>query len=234
MKNIVFILAGGTGSRVGGEKPKQFLPLADGRSILEHSVDAFELSHYIDEIIIVMHPDWMEEAKTIVKNNAWKKVKNVISGGKERWESSWNGISMYLKDDKKDMDTFYWFHDAARPFVSQDIISRVAEGLKSHLAVTVAVPVTDTLYKVESRKSKDKRQTPKVESIASRKDYMRAQTPQAFHYLVIGPAYMRAIEKGKIAATDDIGILMKYNPEVEVYIVEGEEENKKITYKEDL
>ena len=225
MKNIVFILAGGTGSRVGGETPKQFLPLADGRSILEHSVDAFEMSHYIDEIIIVMHPDWMEEAKTIVRNNPWHKVKGVISGGKERWESSWNGISMYLKEDKKDPDTFYWFHDAARPFVSQDIISRVAEGLKNHLAVTVAVPVTDTLYQVKGNK---------VDAIRNRKEFMRAQTPQAFHYLVIGPAYMRAIEKGKIAATDDVGILMKYNPEVEVYIVEGEEENKKITYKEDL
>lgn len=225
MRNIVFILAGGTGSRVGGETPKQFLPLADGRSILEHSVDAFEVSHYIDEIIIVMHPDWMEEAQTIVKNNAWTKVKGVISGGKERWESSWNGISMYLKEDKKDMDTFYWFHDAARPFVSQDIISRVAEGLKNHLAVTVAVPVTDTLYQVKGNK---------VDAIRNRKEFMRAQTPQAFHYLVIGPAYMRAIEKGKIAATDDVGILMKYNPEVEVFVVEGEEENKKITYKEDL
>lgn len=225
MKNIVFILAGGTGSRVGGETPKQFLPLADGRSILEHSVDAFEASHYIDEIIIVMHPDWLDETQTIVKNNAWHKVKGVISGGKERWESSWNGISMYLKDDKKDMDTFYWFHDAARPFVSQDIISRVAEGLKTHLAVTVAVPVTDTLYQVKGNK---------VDAIRNRKEFMRAQTPQAFHYLVIGPAYMRAIEKGKIQATDDVGILMKYNPEVEVFVAEGEEENKKITYKEDL
>jgi len=225
MKNIVFILAGGIGSRVGGETPKQFLPLADGRSILEHSVDAFEMSHYIDEIVIVMHPDWMEEAKTIVRNNSWHKVKDVISGGKERWESSWNGISMYLKEDKKDMDTFYWFHDAARPFVSQDIISRVAEELKTHLAVTVAVPVTDTLYQVKGNK---------VDAIRNRKEFMRAQTPQAFHYLVIGPAYMRAIEKGKIQATDDVGILMKYNPEVEVYFVEGEEENKKITYKEDL
>ena len=227
MKNIVFILAGGVGSRVGGETPKQFLPLADGRSILEHSVDAFEESHYIDEIVIVMHPDWLNETETIVRMNAWRKVKQVISGGKERWESSWNGISMYLKEDKKDMNTFYWFHDAARPFVSQEIISRVAAGLKSHLAVTVAVPVTDTLYKVESGKRK-------VESMPPRKEYMRAQTPQAFHYLVIGPAYMRAIEKGKIQATDDVGILMKYNPEVEVYVVEGEEENRKITYKEDL
>ena len=230
MKNIVFILAGGTGSRVGGETPKQFLPLSDGRSILEHSVDAFEASHYIDEIVIVMHPDWLKETEDIVRQNAWKKVKQVISGGSERWESSWNGISMYLKDDKKDMDTFYWFHDAARPFVSQEIISRVAEGLKSHLAVTVAVPVTDTLYKVQ----RDNVQSTKVVKIVSRSEYMRAQTPQAFHYLVIGPAYMRAIEKGKIEATDDVGILMKYNPEVDVYIVEGEEANRKITYKEDL
>ena len=225
MRNIVFILAGGIGSRIGGETPKQFLPLADGRSILEHSVDTFEASHYIDEIVIVMHPDWLEETQMIVRNNAWHKVKQVISGGKERWESSWNGISMYLKEDKKDMDTFYWFHDAARPFVSQDIISRVAEGLKSHLAVTVAVPVTDTLYQIKGNK---------VDAIRNRKEFMRAQTPQAFHYLVIGPAYMRAIEKGKIEATDDVGILMRYNPEVEVFVVEGEEANKKITYKEDL
>ena len=227
MKNFVFILAGGTGSRVGGETPKQFLPLTDGRSVLEHSVDAFEQSHFIDEITIVMHPDWMEEAQAIIDKNAWRKVKHLISGGKERWESSWNAISLYLKEDKKDPDTFYWFHDAARPFVSQDILNRVGEALKNHLAVTVAVPVTDTLYKVESGKLK-------VESIPDRRQYMRAQTPQAFHYLVIGPAYMRAIEKGKIQTTDDIGILKGYNPEVDVFVVEGEEANRKITYKEDL
>ena len=227
MKNIAFILAGGTGSRVGGDTPKQFLPLGDGRSVLEHSVDAFENCHFIDEIVVVIHPDWMNEAQEIVRKNEWRKVKHVIGGGKERWESSWNAIALYLKADKKDPDTFYWFHDAARPYVSQDILNRVAEGLKNHLAVTVAVPVTDTLYKVESGELK-------VERIPNRKLFMRAQTPQAFHYLVIGPAYMRAIEKGKIKATDDVGILMEYNPEVEVYIVEGEEANKKITYPEDL
>ena len=225
MHNIAIILAGGTGSRIGGETPKQFLPLHDGRTILEHSVDAFEQAVPIHEIVIVMHPDWIKEAETIVARNSWHKVTQIISGGSERWESSWNAISLFLKDDKKDPDTFYWFHDAARPFVSQDILSRVAEALKTHLAVTVAVPVTDTLYHVQHSK---------VEHIPNRKEYMRAQTPQAFHYLVIGPAYMRAIEKGKIEATDDVGILMKYNPEVEVFIVEGDETNKKITYKEDL
>lgn len=225
MKNIAIILAGGTGSRVGGETPKQFLPLADGRTILEHSVDAFEQAVPIHEIVIVMHPDWLKEAEDIVARNQWSKVTQIISGGCERWESSWNAISLFLKDDKKDPDTFYWFHDAARPFVSQDILRRVAEALKSHLAVTVAVPVTDTLYQVKNGK---------VAAIRNRKEFMRAQTPQAFHYLVIGPAYMRAIEKGKIEATDDVGILMKYNPEVEVFIVEGDETNKKITYKEDI
>lgn len=225
MKHIAIILAGGTGSRVGGDTPKQFLPLEDGRSVLEHSVDAFEQSHYIHETVIVMHPDWMDEAEALIRRNNWRKVKHLISGGSERWESSWNAISLYLKEDKKDPDTFYWFHDAARPFVSQDIIRRVAEGLRSHLAVTVAVPVTDTLYHTQGGK---------VAAIPNRKEYMRAQTPQAFHYLVIGPAYMRAIEKGKIEATDDVGILMKYNPEVDVYIVEGEEANRKITYIEDL
>ena len=225
MKNIAFILAGGTGSRVGGETPKQFLPLSDGRSVLEHSVDAFEQSHYIHEIVIVMHPDWMQEMQTIISRNKWAKVRHLISGGSERWESSWNAINVYLKEDKKDPDTFYWFHDAARPFVSQDIINRVAEALKSHLAVTVAVPVTDTLYQIKGRE---------VTDICNRKEFMRAQTPQAFHYLAISPAYMRAIEKVKIKATDDVGILMEYNPDVEVYFVEGEEANRKITYKEDL
>ena len=233
MKNIAFILAGGTGSRVGGETPKQFLPLADGRSVLEHSVDAFEACHYIDEIVVVTHADWMEETQAMIDQNGWRKVKHLISGGSERWESSWNGISLYLKEDKKDPDTFYWFHDAARPFVSQEILQRVGDGLKNHLAVTVAVPVTDTLYTVKGERLKVKGERA-IESIPNRTLFMRAQTPQAFHYLVIGPAYMRAIEKGKIEATDDVGILMKYNPEVDVYIVEGEEANRKITYKSDL
>ena len=229
MKNIAFILAGGTGSGVGGETPKQFLPLADGRTVLEHAVDAFEQCHYIHEIVIVMHSDWMQEAQALIDRNQWSKVKHLISGGSERWESSWNGIAIYLKEDKKDTDTFYWFHDAARPFVSQEILNRVADGLKNHLAVTVAVPVTDTLYEVKGERSKVK-----VENIPDRKHFMRAQTPQAFHYLAISPAYMRAIEKGKIKATDDVGILMEYNPDVDVYVVEGEEGNRKITYKGDL
>ena len=74
MKHIAIILAGGMGSRVGGETPKQLLPLADGRSILEHSVDAFEQAECIDEIAVVMHPEWMDEAKQLCERNNWSKV----------------------------------------------------------------------------------------------------------------------------------------------------------------
>lgn len=225
MKNIAIILAGGMGSRIGGDTPKQLLPLKDGKSVLEHSVEAFERAACITEIAIVMHPEWMDDAKALVARNNWRKVTKIILGGSERWESSWFAIREYLKDEIKDDKTYLWFHDAARPFVSQDIIKRVAEGLKIYWAVTVAVPVTDTLYQIQGDK---------VADIPDRKGFMRAQTPQAFHFAVIGAAYMRAIEKGHIQATDDVGILMKYNPEIEVQVVEGEEENRKITYIEDL
>jgi len=223
MRHIAIILAGGMGSRVGGKAPKQLLPLADGRSILEHSVDAFEKATCIDEIAVVMHPDWMEEARELCERNNWSKVKMIIPGGSERWESSWHAILAYMDET----DAALWLHDAARPFVSQRIIADVAEALETHEAVTVAVPVTDTLYKVESGKWK-------VESVPSRSEYMRAQTPQAFHVELIQSAYMKAIEAEDGLATDDVGIVRKYEPKHPIFIVEGEEANRKITYVEDL
>ena len=224
MRNIAIILAGGTGSRVGGQTPKQLLPLADGRSILEHSVDAFEAAECIDEIAVVMHPEWMDEAKQLCERNNWSKVQKIIPGGTERWESSWHAILVYSDQSS---DVSLWFHDAARPFVSQRILKDVAEALKEHEAVTVAVPVTDTIYVVESQKSK-------VESIPPRECFMRAQTPQAFHIDVVAEAYMRALEADYNMATDDAGIVRKFAPKHPIFIVQGEEANRKITYSEDL
>ena len=223
MRNIAIILAGGIGSRVGGATPKQLLPLEDGRSVLEHAVDAFEQAPCIDEIAIVMHPEWMDEAKQLCERNTWSKVQKIIPGGSERWESSWHALIAYMDET----DAALWFHDAARPFVSQRILADVAEALEEHEAVTVAVPVTDTLYKVESGKRK-------VESIPSRSEYMRAQTPQAFHMNLVQSAYMKAVAEGDGLATDDAGIVRKYEPRHPIYIVLGEEANRKITYAEDL
>ena len=227
MRNIAIILAGGTGSRVGGKTPKQLLPLEDGRSILEHSVDAFEQAACIDEIAIVMHPDWIAEAQRLCLQNSWQKVNKIIPGGEERWESSWHAIQAFSSQPSA---VSLWLHDAARPFVSQTILANVAEALKEHAAVTVAVPVTDTLYKVQ----RDNVQGTKLESIPSRADFMRAQTPQAFHLDVIKSAFEKALESGEIVVTDDVGIVRKYMPEILIYIVTGDENNRKITYKTDL
>ena len=222
LKHIAIILAGGIGSRVGGATPKQLLPLEDGRSVLEHSVDAFEQAPAIDEIAVVMHPEWMDEAKTICEKNNWCKVTKIIPGGNERWESSWHALLAYSEADEQ---TALWFHDAARPFVSQRILADIAAALEQHDAVAVAVPVTDTLYRVADAQVKD---------IPARSEYMRAQTPQAFHFDSIFQAYAKAVADENLCATDDAGIVRKYAPGSKIYIVAGDETNKKITYKEDL
>ena len=228
MTNVAVILAGGMGTRVGGNTPKQLLPLSDGRSVLEHSVDAFEAASCIDEIVIVMHPEWLKEAEELCRRNTWQKVRQIIAGGSERWESSWHAIQAFSGQLS---EISLWLHDAARPFVSQRILSDVAEALETHAAVTVAVPVTDTLYKV---RRDDVRGTKEVETIPSRADFMRAQTPQAFHLDVLKEAFERALAQGQVAVTDDVGIVQAYMPEQPIFIVSGEEANRKITYAEDL
>ena len=239
MYYIAVILAGGIGARVGGNTPKQLLPLQDGKSVLEHAVDAFEQSPHIHEICIVMHPDYIMHAEQMLLANAWQKVRHIIPGGKERWESSVNAIRLLgdkaIRREAKGEEVNLLLHDAARPFVSQEIINRVCEALEQHEAVTVAIPSTDTVYEMVDGK---------VARIPQRSTIMRAQTPQAFRLPLIAKAYAKAIgadicDKQACAAchlpaTDDCGIVHEHMPDVPIYIVEGEEQNKKITFKEDI
>ena len=261
MYNIAVILAGGIGARVGGTLPKQLLPLQDGKSVLEHAVDAFEQSPHIDEICIVMHPDYIMHAEQMLLANAWQKVRHIIPGGKERWESSVNAIRqvrgerLEARGEENNCQLpiancpntiNLLLHDAARPFVSQDIIARVCEALEEHEAVTVAIPSTDTVYEMVDGK---------VARIPQRSTIMRAQTPQAFRLELIAEAYAKAFphlfttqlggKEGGLSSpllggvgggfpTDDCGIVHEHMPEVPIYIVEGEEQNKKITFKEDI
>ena len=234
MTNIAVILAGGIGARVGGGVPKQLLPLQDGRSVLEHAVNAFEQSSCIDEVCIVMHPDYIVHAEQMLLANAWQKVRHIIPGGKERWESSVQAIRQ-LGYQERGEEVNLLLHDAARPFVSQEIIARVCEALEEHEAVAVAVPSTDTVYEMADGK---------IVCIPARSTIMRAQTPQAFRLELIAEAYTKALgadicdtqacAAAHLPATDDCGIVHEHMPEVPIYIVLGEEQNKKITFKEDI
>lgn len=228
MYNIAVVLAGGIGARVGGNMPKQLLPLADGKTILEHSVDAFEQAGCINEVCIVMHPDYICEAEKMLQVNDWQKVKHIVAGGKERWESSVNAIRLYQDKLKSEqlVNTNILLHDAARPFVTQRIIGDVCEALETHEAVVVAIPSTDTVYEMQNGC---------VVRIPNRSTIMRAQTPQAFRFPLIAKAY--TVETQYIASiqlTDDCGIVHKNLPNTPIYIVLGEEQNKKITFKEDI
>jgi 2-C-methyl-D-erythritol 4-phosphate cytidylyltransferase len=248
--NIAVILAGGIGARVGGNTPKQLLPLEDGHSVLEHAVNAFEQSPHIHEVCIVMHPDYIIHAEQMLLANAWQKVRHIIPGGKERWESSVNAIRQIRgkrleaigNEDNCQFPTSnsanivnLLLHDAARPFVSQEIIANVCQALEEHEAVVVAIPSTDTVYEMVDGN---------VARIPNRSTIMRAQTPQAFRLPLITEAYTKALgvndlsaaacKEAHLPATDDCGVVFSHMPDVPIHIVLGEEQNRKITFKEDI
>ena len=231
MKNIAIILAAGTGSRMGSPVPKQFLDL-DGSTVLEHSVEAFASHPAIDEVAVVVHPDWMEHARRLFPDL------RLVEGGSERYLSTLNAVAAYL--DCPD-DTNLIFHDAARPWISQEVISRVVQALERHEAVGVGIPSTDTVWEVRRTLPLSplaKGEYPKGEGVITRiperKHMWRAQTPQAFRLWVIRDAYQRALQDPQFTATDDCGVVRKYMPEMKIHVVEGDERNRKITFPEDL
>lgn len=220
--NIAIILAGGTGSRMGADRPKQFLTL-DGRMVIERSIDVFDQSPLIDEVAVVVHPDWMDFMQEVAAQNNWPKLQKIIPGGSERYMSSLHAIQAY---EGISPDTNLLFHDAARPWVSNDIISRVVESLYTHEAVGVAVPSTDTIWQLGNNNT--------IEQIPNRSVMWRAQTPQSFRFRIIEEAYRLAMNDPMLIATDDCGVVMKYLPHIPIVVVPGSEENKKITFKSDL
>ena len=219
--NVAVVLAGGIGSRVGGDVPKQFLEL-EGRAVIEYSVDAFEQSEGIDEIALVIHPDWMDHMRVILRRNPWRKVRRLLPGGKERHLSSLHAIEAYAGESG---DTNLLLHDAARPWVSAEIVGRVVTALQHHEAVAVGIPSTDTVWEVSDGI---------VRSIPERKRMWLAQTPQAFRLPLIREAYRRALQDPDFSATDDCGVVLRYMPDVSICVVAGDVANKKITFIKDI
>ena len=218
--NVAVILAGGSGSRMGAGCPKQFLRVA-GKTLLEHSVDAFSESSFIDRIAIVSNPDYITEVRSLAERNKWPKVDKILAGGKERCDSSLAAIAAYSGGEGVNLI----LHDAVRPLVSGSVIADVAKALESHKAVGVAVPVVDTIIVKEGDF---------IESVPARDRLWKIQTPQAFRLEVIAEAFKRALCDPEFKATDDCGVVVKYMPEVPVYVVRGEESNIKLTYRDDL
>lgn len=219
IRNIAIVLAGGVGSRLGLSTPKQFFKVA-GKMVIEHTLDTFEHNTHIDEIVIVSNPVYVSDVENIVLRNGWKKVKKILKGGKERYDSSLSAIHAYEGGEEVNLI----FHDAVRPLVSQRIIDDVCEALKQYEAIDVTVPAVDTIIEAEGDH---------IASIPDRSRLQRGQTPQAFRLSVIAEAYKRALNDPNFKVTDDCGVVVKYMTEVPVHLVAGEESNMKLTYKED-
>lgn len=218
MKNIAIILASGTGERFGEKIPKQFYKF-EGKTILEHSIDAFEKNKNIDEIILVTNPKFRDLAEEILKNNDYKKVTKLLNGGKTRVESSYVGTSEAPEESN------VLIHDAVRAFVTQKIIDDNIEALKKYEAVGTAIDTVDTIIQVDESNV--------ITAIPPRKFLKRVQTPQSFRANLIKKAHEMALKDEDANFTDDCGLILRYNL-APIHIVDGDELNVKITHKNDL
>lgn len=221
MKTCVAILAGGTGTRMGSTLPKQFISVNE-RCIIEYTIDAFDTNPHVDSICVVVHPDWIEHMQYLVSCNHWSKPIRIVAGGSERYMSTMEALRAFA--DEPD-DSNILFHDAVRPFVSQALIDGVVSALQACQAAGVAVASTDTIWQVSDGI---------IQSIPNRTSLMRAQTPQGFKFGVIRQAYHNALAQGTFQSTDDCGMVNRYLPHVPIHIVEGDQQNIKITYPQDL
>lgn len=210
MHVTAIIAAGGTGRRLGADVPKQLLAVG-GVPILQRSVEAF-LSHPEISDVVVALPSSMASAPP-----AWLKGVRVVAGGDSRQASVANAFDEVLATSDVVL-----VHDAARPFVSEDVISRAIAAAAAHGAAIVAVPVSDTVKRIASGDV--------IAETIPRHEVFLAQTPQAFRRNILEQAV--ALGRSGVEATDEAALVERAGHPVRV--VSGEAANVKITTTADL
>ena len=190
LRTVAVILAGGTGSRVGLDIPKQLLKIA-GKTILEHTLDAFESHPDIDEILVMMAAGHTGEAQRLVRQGGYRKVGRVLEGGAQRTDTTCTAIDV-LSAGRPGADCLVLFHDAVRPLIDPRIITDCVAALSVHAAVDVAIPSADTVITVD--------EAGLISAIPPRERLRRGQTPQGFRLSVIRRAYELARSDPDFAA----------------------------------
>lgn len=215
-KNIAILVAAGSGSRFGDSLPKQYY-MYKNKVILRHVIDRLNDSGLFDAILVAIHPDHQK-----YYNEAIKDAPNLLPpvfGGKERQDSVYCALES-IKNLDINPDYIY-IHDAARIWISDDILYRLQDRLKDCLGVIPTLDITDTIKEV----TKDGI----IVSTIPREFYKRAQTPQAFHWPEIYTAHKN--QKGK-QFTDDAAIFEAEG--YDIATIMGSKDNKKITYIDDI
>lgn len=213
--NIAVLLAGGVGTRVGLDIPKQLIKIA-GKTILEHTLGAMQQHPMVDEIIVMMAPGHLDAVHAMLRSGQYDKVSAILEGADTR-----NGTTLRALEAVGDRDCKLLLHDAVRPMVSSRIISDCFDALDDYDAVDVAIPSADTIIEVTPENT--------IRQIPVRDNLRRGQTPQAFRASVLRQAYGAAAGDPDFRATDDCGVVLRYLPDVPIWVVAGEERNMKVT-----
>jgi 2-C-methyl-D-erythritol 4-phosphate cytidylyltransferase / 2-C-methyl-D-erythritol 2,4-cyclodiphosphate synthase len=217
MHVTAIVAAGGSGRRVGADVPKQFLDLG-GQTVLERSVEAFATHPAVHDVIVVLPemlvtsaPQWIEPRASV----------RVVAGGARRQDSVANAFKSLAETTE-----IVLVHDAARPFVTADMISQSIDAAARYGAAIVARPASDTVKRV----TVEGQASPRVIETLPRESIYLAQTPQAFRRRVLADAV--ALGESGVHATDEASLAERAGHTV--HIVEGSAENMKITTAGDL
>lgn len=212
MKKYVLIVAGGKGLRMGGEQPKQFLPLK-GRPVLMHTLEQFYRSDVAMEIILVLPYEQQNYWKQLCEEHHFTIKHRVADGGESRFHSVKNGLSLI------ETPSIVGVHDGVRPFVSVDVINRCYELAVTKEAVVPVVDVVDTVRHITNNGSET----------VDRSAYKLVQTPQVFNADLLLKGYEQAYSS---AFTDDASVVEAMG--VKVALTPGNRENIKLTTPFDL
>ena len=213
------ILAAGKGQMMGTELPKQFLSMGDDM-LLTKTIRVFEESSVIQDIVLVTSEDWIGFCKTeIVDREGFRKVRKIVAGGKERYDSVYQGLLACPNAD------YVFIHDGARPFVTEEILVRTQEAVEKYEACAVGVPSKDTVKIVDEDGF--------VESTPPRENVWNIQTPQAFSYPLIRAAHEVVRDNNMTGITDD-AMIIERSRLAKVKLVMGSYYNIKITTPEDM
>src|ERR1700759_2588442 len=212
---FAIIVAAGSSQRMGFDK---LLSMIGDKPVIAHSIDRFEHCDCIDQVMVVVRSDRRAEFQKIVDGFRFTKVNRLVDGGSERHLSVWNGISRLPEECE-----IVAVHDAARPLVSSELISRTVAMARECGAVSLAAPIVETI------KRGDREQN--VCGSVDRSGLWAMQTPQVFRFDWLRDAYKRIVDSGR-SVTDEVSALQEAGHTVR--LLQNTDWNIKITFPRDL
>lgn len=214
MNRAAVIVAGGSGTRMGKELPKQFLKLK-GKTILMHSISAFIKAYPEIKVIVVLPADYISYTEQLLSEESIKGDIVLVEGGPTRFNSVKNGLAHVGDAD------IIFVHDAVRCLISNQLIYSCSDAAAQHGSAIPAIPVRDSMRRVNLEDN--------TSTIVERDHLMIVQTPQTFKQTILLPAFDVAYQS---LFTDEASVVEKTGHKV--HLIPGEETNIKITFPEDL